>query len=73
MIMILIRGRLQGGDLTPVSCAQFQDHLRFINVTSGREAYARVFVRTFISLNRTYALLRNDLRTKLGWFLGNIL
>ncbi len=48
MIMILIRGRLQGGDLTPVSCAQFQDLLRFINVTSGREAYARVFVRTFV-------------------------
>ncbi len=49
MIMILIRVRLQGGDLTPVSCAQFQDHLRFINITSGREAYyARVFVRTFV-------------------------
>uniref|UniRef100_A0A672N2S8 5-hydroxytryptamine receptor 3A-like n=1 Tax=Sinocyclocheilus grahami TaxID=75366 RepID=A0A672N2S8_SINGR len=48
MVMILIRGRLQGGDLTPVSCAQFQDHLRFINVTSGREAYAHVFVHTFV-------------------------
>ncbi len=58
MIMILIRGRLQGGALTPVSCAQFQDHLRFINVTSGREAYARVFVRTFVfseSHLRTFA------------------
>ncbi len=54
----VIRGRLQGGDLTPVSCAQFQDHLRFINVTSGREAYARVFVRTFVfseSHLRTFA------------------
>ncbi len=58
MIIILIRGRLQGGDLTPVSCAQFQDNLRFINVTSGREAYARVFVHTFVfseSHLRTFA------------------
>ncbi len=53
MIMILIRGRLQGGDL-----AQFQDHLLFINVTSGREAYARVFLCMFVfseSHLRTFA------------------
>jgi len=42
MFMTLIRGRLQGGDLKPFSCAQFQDHLQFINVTSGRETYARL-------------------------------
>ncbi len=73
MILILIRGRLQGGDLTPVSCAQFQDHLRFINVTSGREAYARVFVCTFVFSESHLRTLRNDLRTNLGWFLRNLL
>ncbi len=64
MLMILIRSRLQGRELKPVNCAQVQDHLRFIDLSSERYAYARfLFVRKFY-MNRTYAYLRNDRKIK---------
>ncbi len=44
----IIRSRLQGRELKPVNCAQVQDHLRFIDLSSERDAYARfLFVRSF--------------------------
>ncbi len=42
MLMILIRSSLQGRELKEeLNCAQVQDHLRFIDFTSERDAYAR--------------------------------
>ncbi len=44
MLMTLIRSRLQGRELKPFSCIsndQVQDHLRFIDFTSERDAYLR--------------------------------
>ena len=67
--MILMRGRVQGGDLKSPGCAQIHVHLRFIMATSARVAYARFFVRTFVSLNHTYDHIRNDLRSNERWFL----
>ncbi len=52
MLMILIRSRLQGRELKPFNCVQAQDHLRFIDFTSERDAYARfLFVRSFYESN----------------------
>lgn len=56
MLMTLIGLSLQ---VEPFNCAQFQDHLRFINLTSEREVYACFCVYVH-SLNHTYAHLRND-------------
>ncbi len=48
MLMTLIRSRLQGRELKQFSCVQVQDHLRFIDFTSEREAYMRFLcVRLF--------------------------
>ncbi len=59
MLMTLIRSRLQGRELKPFSCAQVQDHLRFIDFTSERD-----FCLYVHSMNRTYAYLRNDRKIK---------
>ncbi len=48
MLMTGIMSRLQGRELKHFSWVQVQDHLRFIDFTSEREAYARfLFVRSF--------------------------
>ncbi len=48
MLMTLIRSRLQGRELKPFSCAQVQDHLRFMDFTSERDAYVCfLYVRSF--------------------------
>ncbi len=51
-LMTLIISRLQGRELKPFNCMQVQDHLRFIDFTSERVAYARfLFVRSFYESN----------------------
>ncbi len=48
MLIILIRSHLQGRELKLLNFAQVQDHLRFIEFTSERDAYVRfLFVPSF--------------------------
>ncbi len=59
MLMTLIRSRLPGRELKAFSRTQVQDHLRFIDFTSEREAYER-----FLCVRSFYADLRDDSKIK---------
>ncbi len=57
MLMTLIMSCLQGRELKPFSCAQVQDHLRFIDFTSERDMYVHC-------MNHMYAYFRDDRKIK---------
>lgn len=42
------------GDLKPYSCTQLQDHLRFIQFTSKRQAYRLQFFLFIISFSESH-------------------
>ncbi len=63
LLMTLIMSRLQGRELKPFSCKQVQDHLRFIDFTSERQAYlCFLFVSSFYESH--VRILRDDRKIK---------
>ncbi len=65
MLMTFNRWRLQGGDLKPFNCAQFEEYFEFINFTSERKAYVHFLcIRSFSESHHMYARLRNNHKIK---------
>ncbi len=59
MLMTLIRSRLQGRELKPFICVQVQDHLRFIDFTSEKDAYVRfLYERLFYESHTRTMIVR---------------